>query len=161
ALERATIRSSLLHNLSEVHRLVPRGSREEAALREAQQAVMAYLDRARLASNAETTETYLTNASEALQRLVDENVAQADETLKEAARWDVLAERIGFGGATMLLLASAALLLWLRFYAFRSVLELRDAIGRFPGRMEQVRAPESGPEELKNIAKQFNQMAEA
>jgi two-component system, OmpR family, sensor histidine kinase MtrB len=161
AIERANIANELLHNLSEVQKLVNPSSAEATALEEARRQVNTYLDGGRDARTPEEVDAALSDAFAALDRVVDQNVDQTKATLQEAERWDRWGNWIGFGSTAILLVATAALLLWLRLYAFRSVLELQDAMSRFAGKMEQVRAPESGPEELRNIAKQFNEMADA
>jgi len=162
SVERESIASDLLRNLAEVQKLIPPGSSEQAALQEAQQRVNGYLEHTRARRDPQEVEAYLSAAYSALERVVEQNVDQTELTLKEAERWDLLGDWIGFGATAILLIATAALLVWLRLYAFRSVLELRDAMRRFAdGKMEQIRAPEAGPEELRSIAKQFNQMADA
>jgi signal transduction histidine kinase len=52
------------------------------------------------------------------------------------------------------------MLIWMGVFAFRPVFEIRDAMRSFGEGTRNARAPEHGPEELRLIAAQFNDMAE-
>src|SRR5262245_18706190 len=157
---RANTASNLRRSLAELQSFVTDGA-ELSSLVDAQREVGIYLDKTSSFPPKEDPEPYLAAAFSALEALVDDNLAQTERTLREAERWDVLGDWIGFGATSVLLLATAALLIWLRFYAFRSVLQLRHAMKKFATGFHHYRAPETGPEELRSIAKQFNEMADA
>ncbi len=94
-----------------------------------------------------------------LERLVDYNVAEARAAQAQAARWERLSDIAGFGVAALLLLGGAALLLWLRRFAFRPLLDISRAMQRFGSGRKRTRAPEQGPAELREMARTFNEMA--
>ncbi len=106
-------------------------------------------------------ETRYVVAYEALDALVDINVAHARNARGEVARWDWLANRVGLGTALGLLVASAWFLWWLRARAFRPVFSLLRSMERFGRGDREVRADEEGPSELHELARRFNEMAAA
>src|SRR5262249_1432787 len=138
---RANTASDMLYNLSELQQYVKNGF-EKDALDEAEKQVGIYLDKTGTLPLKEDPEPYLAAAFAALERLVDQNLVQTETTLREAEGWDVLGDRIGFGATAVLLIGAAALLIWLRFFAFRSVLELRDAMKKFASGMRDFPVPE-------------------
>jgi two-component system sensor histidine kinase MtrB len=99
-------------------------------------------------------------AFEALGDLVQVNIAQADDAQKKANRLDVIANAVGIVTAVFMISGAVALGLWVRGRVLRPILGLADAIRRFGLGKESIRAPEDGPEELRDIARQFNTMAE-
>jgi len=159
AINRASIASELMSEFRDARRHVQPGSNAAALLSTAQEKVAAYLDLR--GTSPATDDAQLEAAFSALERLVDGVVDQSERALEQASGWNTVADEIGFGATVGLLLATAALLVWLRYFAFRSVLDLRNAIQKFATGMPEVRAPESGPEELRSIARQFNLMADA
>jgi signal transduction histidine kinase len=60
-----------------------------------------------------------------------------------------------------LLATIVSVLIWLWRHAFRPALDIRDAMMDFAAGRRTARATEAGPGELKSIAVQFNQMADA
>jgi signal transduction histidine kinase len=101
------------------------------------------------------------NAYGALEELIDLNVDQSRIEQARAARWDRLANVIGITTSGLLLLVLGWLLWWLKTRAFRPVLALAHTMERFGRGDRAARAEETGPSELRDIAKQFNQMAES
>src|SRR5215471_8254941 len=97
----------------------------------------------------------------ALREFVDINVRQADLSLQKSARLDRIGDWIGIGSAALLTLGVTAMLIWLGMFAFRPVFAIRDAMKAFGSGAKSTRAPENGPEELRSIAAQFNDMAAA
>jgi two-component system, OmpR family, sensor histidine kinase MtrB len=91
--------------------------------------------------------------------LVDYNVAEARAAQAQASRWDDIANLAGFGVAVPLVLGGAGLLLWLRRYTFRPLLDISRAMHRFATGRKRTRAPEQGPTELREMARTFNEMA--
>lgn len=160
ALDRAVASADLRRKLTEIERYVP-DPRHRAALRMAYEDVHNYLNSAGAGPLTQDDEKRLVAAFRSLEQVVDGAIQQTERTLEEAKRWDVIGDWLGLGATVALLLAAAALLIWLRFFAFRSVLETRNAMRRFASGMREARAPETGPEELRNIAAQFNEMADA
>ncbi len=98
-------------------------------------------------------------ALDALERLVEFNVAEASRAAAQSARWDRLANLIGFAVAGVLVVGVGAVLLWLRRFAFRPALALGHAMQRFGAGRKRTRALEAGPTELREMARTFNEMA--
>ena len=109
----------------------------------------------------QTTSHELENAFAALEALVHSNVQQARETAARAAGWDRNATYFGASIALLLVLVIGAVLLWLRLFAFRSVLVIESVMRRFASGDKAARAPIEGPRELRNIASGFNDMVSA
>src|SRR6266850_222601 len=130
------------------------GPEEEAARAEAEQLIENYFSGQQDGENLE-------RAFSALRKLVDINIEQADTSLRESARWDDLGDRIGIGVGAALILGVSAMLFWLGPVAFRPVFEIRNAMKTFATGRKDARAPEYGPDELRKLAAQFNEMADA
>jgi two-component system, OmpR family, sensor histidine kinase MtrB len=94
-----------------------------------------------------------------LDRLVNLNVDEALTAREQSLRWDNLANLVGIGVAALLVLGGAGLLLWMRRYVFRPLLDISRAMRRFGGGRKRTRAPEEGPTELREMARTFNDMA--
>jgi signal transduction histidine kinase len=94
-----------------------------------------------------------------LRRFVDINVEQAEESMRASERWDEIGDRIGLGFGAVLVLGIALMLIWLSRVAFLPVFEIQRAMRNFAAGRKETRAPERGPEELRAIARQFNDMA--
>jgi two-component system, OmpR family, sensor histidine kinase MtrB len=97
----------------------------------------------------------------ALEGLVDENVAHARQANAAAKEWARRAKYVGLAFATPLLLATAALLLWLKRRAFAPVFSLSAVMERFGKGDQDARALETGPRELREMSRRFNEMATA
>jgi signal transduction histidine kinase len=133
---------------------------EQAMLTDAQKYIehhFAHQHQAQL--NEEIADGDLQNAFSALRRFMDFNLEQADTSMRVSERWDEIGDRIGMGFTAILIIGMAAVLVWLRRVAFQPVFEIQAAIRAFAAGRKESRAPERGPEELKSIAKQFNEMA--
>jgi two-component system sensor histidine kinase MtrB len=96
-----------------------------------------------------------------LEELVQLNVRQNRSTAERTARWDAIANYFGVGIAGVLVVTVGSVLLWLRLFAFGSVLELETAMRRFAEGDKAARAPVVGARELRHIATRFNEMAVA
>lgn len=96
-----------------------------------------------------------------LEELVHLNVRQSHVTAKRAASWDRMATYFGVGVASVLVLTVGWVLLWLRLFAFRSVMEIETAMRRFAEGDKSARAAVMGARELRGIAERFNGMASA
>jgi len=157
--ERAIIERNLRQNLYNARQYV-NVPEEEAELRDAERFLDIYFSMARH-PGVEPNGKALNNTFAALRRFVDINVEQADASLKESERWDEMGDRIGLGVAAALLIGTAVMLFWLRAVAFRPVFEIRKVIKNFAGGDKTARISVHGPEELRGIATQFNEMADA
>jgi two-component system, OmpR family, sensor histidine kinase MtrB len=159
ALVRADVEGGLKRRLLEARRFVT--TRDEAlVLVEAGSALDRYIASSRNPNEsiAERTARYET-AYAALDSLVSINVAQAKAAQHDAARWDRVANGFGIGVGAILLVVTGALVLWLKLRAFEPVFNLAAAMERFGRGDRDVRAPESGPRELREMCRQFNEMA--
>jgi signal transduction histidine kinase len=151
------LEDALRRKLRQAARLVDSAD-EDAAYNDASRAVETHFTNVH---SGRRDEANLNRAFGALERLGAINVQQAERSVQEAARWDRIGDWIGIGSAAFLLLAIAGVLLWLRNVAFRPVFNIRDAMKSFGEGARTARAPENGPEELRLIAAQFNDMANA
>jgi signal transduction histidine kinase len=97
----------------------------------------------------------------ALEELVHLNVRQTRDTAVRVDYWDHMAMYLGAGIGLVLVLTVSSVLVWLRFFAFRSVLDLEAAMRRFAEGDKGARVAVSGPRELRDIAVRFNEMAVA
>jgi signal transduction histidine kinase len=134
---------------------------EEALLRDAERLTDAYFQKNREFRGNQEPDGDLEHAFEALRQFIDTNVEQAEVSMRESEHWDEMADRIGMGCSAMLIIGIAAMLSWLRRVAFEPVFDIQRAIREFASGHKQTRAPERGPEELRMIAKQFNDMTAA
>jgi signal transduction histidine kinase len=103
----------------------------------------------------------LERAFAALRRFIDINVEQADESMRASERLDDIGDRIGLSVGATLIIGITLILVWLRRVAFQPVFEIQQAIRDFAAGHKDTRAPEHGPEELRLISQQFNEMAGA
>jgi two-component system, OmpR family, sensor histidine kinase MtrB len=94
-----------------------------------------------------------------LEELIGYELAGARQIQAQAARWDTLANVLGLGVAVLLVLGGLVLLVGLRRYVLRPLLELNTAMRRFGSGRKRARATESGPAELREMARTFNDMA--
>ncbi len=99
-------------------------------------------------------------AYEALGDLVRDNIAQAEASTSRATRLDTTANVVGFVMAFGVLAGAIALGWWVRARAFRPVIGVASVIRSYGLGNEALRAPEDGPEELRDMAQQFNAMAD-
>jgi two-component system, OmpR family, sensor histidine kinase MtrB len=95
----------------------------------------------------------------ALEQLVDFNVQEARVAQVQASHWDRVAELGGSTVIALLLVGMAGVLLWLRRAILRPVVEVSHAMRRFGSGRKLTRAPETGPTELREMARTFNEMA--
>ena len=97
---------------------------------------------------------------DAIRRLVEINLAQARDSQLYAGRIDRIAEALGLALGLLVLLTLGALVFWLRTRAFAGVFTLGRAMDRFEADDRDARAPETGPLELREMARRFNRMAD-
>jgi signal transduction histidine kinase len=153
--------------LAEMRRHI--GTPEEAGLIDHVEAMTgAYLEAQRMAERAErspasveTARSQLDRTIEALERLVEVNVAQARAARDRADGWDRAANALGTAVAAALAVGAAALLIWIWRFALRPLFGLADAIERFSAGERSARAAAVGPREMRETASRFNDMAAA
>jgi len=131
---------------------------EEVLLDEAAQLIEGHIA-ARENPPAKGADGDLERAFAALRRFIDINVEQADQSMRESERLDDIGDRVGMGVGGALIIGITLVLVWLRRVAFQPVFEIQRAIREFAAGHKDTRAPEFGPEELRTIAEQFNEMA--
>jgi two-component system sensor histidine kinase MtrB len=138
-------------------------AQEQALIRDIQGSVASYLRSQREAPGGRSPEARgaLEQAVTRLEELVNLNVAQAREAQDEAARWERQARLGGPVVAVVLLASMLGALRWLRRAVLRPVTEVRQAMRRFSAGRKRTRAPETGPAELREMARTFNEMATA
>jgi signal transduction histidine kinase len=101
------------------------------------------------------------DALEAIDRLLLLNVDQSRALRTRAARWDAWATGAGLSSAVTLLVGIVGVIVWLQRSAMRPVLRLRDTAERLGRGEMDMRVPEDGPTEFRDIAVSFNSMAAA
>jgi len=138
---------------------------EKALMREIRQQVNAYLvayQRFNGASPervAKEVAPLLDEALASLEELVAFNVKEAHDAQKQANRWDQIANIGGSSVAGLLLVGMATILLWGRRAVLRPVMQVSQAMRGFGAGHKNIRAPETGPSELREMARTFNEMA--
>src|SRR5262245_25093250 len=137
------------------------GAEEREAFDRSAEKLNRYLQRARESPNAANLGELAEDTFESLRELVEINIGQAERSDAQAARWDDIADRIGVAVAALLAIGIATTLAWVWMFAFKPVLEIRRAMKEFADGNQRSRAPLQGPEELRSIATQFNEMADA
>ena len=155
--EKLKLENALRRALSESRRYV--GSPDEGeALSDAARFLDMHFQTSR--TGKEPPRGNLRAAFGALERFVNINIEQANDSLRESERLDELGDRIGITVGIVLAIGTTAILIWLSKVAFRPVFGIRDAMKEFATGRRNVRAPVHGPEELRGIAAQFNEMAD-
>lgn len=134
---------------------------EARELVEAEARVQEYLTASRDAAPRPRLAELHGAAFDALEKLVHTNVAQSRDAQEYAARWDRWGNRVGITASGLLLLLAGWLLWWLKARAFRPILALAGAMERFRCGDHGARAEESGPAELRDIVRRFNEMADS
>jgi signal transduction histidine kinase len=100
------------------------------------------------------------HALESSEKLIEVNFADARAVANETERWDGLANLLGLGLTAAMAVGLGGGLWSVRRSLYHPLLSIRDALVSFrPGLTPEV-APEVGPQELREIAHEFNQMAE-
>lgn len=134
---------------------------EAREMAEAEARIQEYLAASREVPPHPRREALHRAAYNALDLLVHTNVEQARDAQDYAARWDRWGDTIGLTASSLLLLLAGCLLWWLKARAFRPILGLARAMERFGHGDRDARAEESGPAELRDIVRRFNEMADS
>jgi signal transduction histidine kinase len=157
AFSRGLVEADLRDKLSRAREYVTQPA-EAAMLAETQRLIEDHFARQDRAA-ATVDDGNLQAAFGQLRAFIDFNVRQADASMRQSDRWDRIGDWIGMGFIAVLCVGITAVLLWLKRAAFQPVFEIQDAIREFAAGHREIRAPERGPEELRTIAHQFNEMA--
>lgn len=161
ALIRRELESSLRHKLTEANRFVTTES-EARALAEAESQVERFILVSRDPQRSAAERAARQDAAyRALESLVRINLAQAKAAQQNAARWDYLGNFVGVSVGALVVVVAGVLLFWLRRRAFERVLVLASAMERFGRGEHDTRAAETGPRELRDMCRRFNEMASA
>ena len=89
------------------------------------------------------------------------NVDQAAASAEKARQWNAIANWVGSGIAVLLLATVAIVIAGARAQIYRPLITLREAITRLADREPAARAAETGTLEIRQIARSFNEMADA
>lgn len=100
-------------------------------------------------------------AYDALERLVNAKVAQANAAQRSADRLDKAGDVVGVTAATVMLVVLAILFLLFRRAVVLPILALDSAMERFGRGDAGARSEERGAAELRGIARRFNAIADA
>ena len=152
--ERAVLERSLTDQLEQAFQLAS-SAKERDVIYRARSAVENYL----AASDEASADRRLERALDALSELVAFNVAEAEASGVEAARWNRIGTIVGAAAALVLILGTTLVLAWLHLAAFQPLFRVRDTIERFAAGDRHVRARDAGPSEIRMIARSFNDMA--
>lgn len=114
-----------------------------------------------LATGGTTDDARFAAAQKALDTLRHLNTEKARSGEQRAADLDLLANILGTGVGVMVLAISGLIVWWMRLQVFRPILALGGVMERFGRGDRAARAEEVGPEELREMARRFNQMAAA
>lgn len=107
------------------------------------------------AANAEAA------AYAALEQLVAINIEHTRAAHAEANAWQRISNVMGIVLGLAIVGITIALLLWLRRRVIRPLLSLADTVRRFGAGQRTARAVESGPLEIQEMSRRFNEMAES
>lgn len=110
---------------------------------------------------AAATQQPLNEAVEAIEVLRQLNEAQVEAAHSRALRVNRVSNLGGTGAATLLVLALVALVVGVFRLGVIPIVELEKTLRRFRGGDWQARAAERGPSELLELARRFNEMADA
>jgi signal transduction histidine kinase len=161
ALLRRDIEERLTRRLVEARALVM-SPREKSVVAKAEGEAAAYISASRdPRATAEEREARQGATFTALEALVDLNVAFARKSQAAAAAWNERANFIGAAVGLLLIGVATGLQLWLSRRAFVPVFSLLAAMDRFGKGSHDARALETGPTELREVSRRFNELAAA
>ncbi|MBN1962097.1 MAG: HAMP domain-containing histidine kinase [Deltaproteobacteria bacterium] len=154
---RLSLQLALRRNLSEARKHVT-NDKEDRLLDSVEQTMNEYLDMPEespfVLSESKMAQTYA-----AFDALVTTNVEQAHAAQAQAATLDRTGTTLGATISLLLLATVGVVWWWLRSAAFKPMLSLANAMERFGKGERDIRARETGPAELREMAKCFNDMA--
>lgn len=159
ALVKRDIEGDLRRNLAQARRFVTT-DHESSMLDQAESRIDAYIT---IAHDPRRTAAEIAAHQEAaygaLRGLVTINVAQSTDAQEAASKLDTLADVLGVGVGTLLILVAGTLLVWLKGRAFDPIFHLSAAMDRFGRGDRAVRVNERGLSELREMCVRFNEMA--
>jgi two-component system sensor histidine kinase MtrB len=138
---------------------------ERAMVQELEEKVSAYLAARENAAGAAPTQVarkvglQLDEALSLLEQLVEFNVQEARQVQLQATRWDRWISNSGITLSVLLLAGMTLVLFWVRRAVLLPVIQVSQAMRRFGSGHKRTRAPETGPGELREMARTFNEMA--
>ncbi|NMO18000.1 HAMP domain-containing histidine kinase [Pyxidicoccus fallax] len=94
-----------------------------------------------------------------LEQVIEINVAEAQAARAQAVRSNRMADIVGFSLGALLLVGAGVVFVLLRRIALQPLGDISEAMRRFGSGRKRARAPESGPTELRDMARTFNEMA--
>lgn len=100
-------------------------------------------------------------AIDSVQSFEEYKFSRLEEMREAAARWNRLADVLGFGVAGFLLLTIGGFLTWTSGSVIRPVLRLHSAMSRYAEGDRSARADETGAADLRAMARAFNDLAAA
>lgn len=121
----------------------------------------AYLDATEAGFSTERLEPLRASAFGALSSLAAASMRDARRTQASIERWDGVATFSGVGLGLFALLFGGWMVWWTQSRAFRPLLGLVEAMRRLGAGEVDARAQETGAAELREIARGFNEMADA
>ncbi len=154
-----------LQKLLEEMQPLAMASEEQMLMREIHQRVNAYVATYRQVDGqapervASEVGPLLDQALSTLEQLVEFNVREARMAQAQARRWERLGRLGGSALAALLLVGLIGTFVWLRRAVLRPVTQVSQAMRRFGSGRKRTRAPETGPTELREMARTFNEMA--
>jgi two-component system, OmpR family, sensor histidine kinase MtrB len=154
------LRAILHRDLQEAEQYVETDT-ERAAFEDAGSKLEIYLDEAQqLGTTAAQDLPELQAALDSFSDLLEINAAEAAQVQAQATHWNDAVDHAALLVATALAIGIVVILVWIWKSAFQPVLDIRQAMTDFAAGNKISRATERGPEELRSIAVQFNQMAD-
>lgn len=156
ALVESQIREDLRHAQARA-----RGPLELAAIREVELESDKLFAARRAQSPVAELNEQAQRTYDAIARVIDLEVAAAHEAELTSARWDRTANVAGVLVALVLTVAAVVAVIWLRRDVLRPLLGLSAVMARHGGGSLAARAPEVGVFELREMARRFNDMADA
>lgn len=155
---RVGIESELQSLLTAAHDHV-NSPEELEILRDVERLVEAYFVAARRSQDPAVASAELDQAFTTVERLIDINAAQATAAEQTARRLDRAFGIASPAVAILLVFGIGAVLLWFRSSVVAPLYDIGDAMRRYGSGDRGARVPESGPAELRAMARQFNEMA--
>lgn len=158
--DRALVESEIRDDLRQAQ-LRARGSLELVAIRELGLETERLFAARRAQGTAAELNEQAQRTYDAITRVIDLEVAAAHDAELTSARWDRTANVVGVAVALALTLTAVVAVIWLRRDVLRPLVGLSTVMARHGSGSLAVRAPEVGVFELREMARRFNEMAEA
>lgn len=148
------LRAEVLEWLEQVERRA-RGPRERALVATARTEVEAYLR-----EPAPVRRSHMREAIDATEAVIEFTLAEAHAARAEAQRVSDTATMLSVSIAISVILGTAVVLATTRTRLYRPLLAIRHALAAYKEGQRESRVAETGPMELREIAAEFNDMAD-